>query len=123
MTPQEIAQYFADLPEERIDHSEGWYSENEPCCVGAHLANLLCEGKRNFYISGILAWAERVMKVSEHEARRLLVKAGAAPLPFGGRKWPTPVAEVFAKLAEPERAEEKPPEEPQKPPRGQLGLF
>lgn len=36
-----VLQQVALLPPDRILQSQGMYEDDHPCCVGAHLANLL----------------------------------------------------------------------------------
>ena len=55
-----VSRYFESLPAEMIDQTEGFWSEDRPCCVGAHLANLLLVNRQIHFAEGANAWANLI---------------------------------------------------------------
>ena len=94
----EVFEQVAELPDELIDQEIGWYNEGVPCCVGAHLANILGEetNERDF-LDGIDAWAE-LMGGNRAHAILLLRQAGAGISPIGNLAWSLPLSEVWENL-------------------------
>ena len=102
----EVFEKVAELPDELIDQENGNYEEGMPCCVGAHLANIL-EGSPSTachfpatacdFTDGIDAWAE-LMGGNRAHAILLLRQAGAGMFPIGNCDWDLPVSEVWENL-------------------------
>ena len=93
------ADYFTDLPADRIDQEFPSFKPNRPCCVGAHLARLFCEHAfQTDYREGMEAWGQAVGGNRAHGIL-LLRNAGAGHDPFGTERWHWPPAEVFRRVA------------------------
>lgn len=106
-------QKLADsLNDKNWDQSEGTYSPNFRCCIGAHLANLFRDnldpvGGWLDYERGQAA-AARYIGCTVEQLGLLLHAAGAPVKPFGGNRWPLHPAFVWQNL---KRIEELPPED------------
>ncbi len=96
-TQQTVICYFETLPAAQIDQANGYYGEDSPCCVGAHLAHCLA-GQVNFR-DGLNAWAKLIGGTVAH-AIVLLRTCGAPHDPFGQSPWEFPVAEVFRRVTQ-----------------------
>lgn len=83
----------------RIDQTYGSYSEELPCCVGAHLAHILRCVSPNFldYLAGVDAFAE-LMGGNRAHVILMLRSAGAAYNPLSTSSWPIPIKEVWQNL-------------------------
>ena len=93
---------ITDLPDELIDQEYGAYrmaNTPMPCCVGAHLANLLGvnEGNGSDYMRGTDAWIDLIGGNRAH-AILLLRLAGAGLYPLGSEPWIIPVKQVWQNL-------------------------
>ena len=96
----ELTKAITELPEERIDQMVGMYRESQPCCVGAHLANILDVDVGEVYdwVRGANEFA-RLMDVSQAHVILLLREAGAGQAPFDIGDWDNPPAQVWENLS------------------------
>lgn len=90
-----VCDYFIALNPKRIDQGNGVFHKDEPCCVGAHLANILT--KYRDYEVGIEAFCNLV-GASKRQVYWMLEEAGGGNHPFSPFSWDLPVAEVFTNL-------------------------
>ena len=89
-----------DMPTNRINQRVGYYiSEDQPCCVGAHMAKLLdvAESETTDFLDGIDAWIELVGGNRAH-AILMLRYAGAGKQPLSDTTWPVEPKKVFENL-------------------------
>ena len=96
----EPIQPLIDLPPSRVDQSIGNYvNDRMPCCVGAHMANLLGVAKKTTYdfLNGVDEWIKLVGGNRAH-AILMLRYAGAGLKPLCADPWPAPHDQVFANL-------------------------
>ena len=93
-------QPLIEMPLEQIDQTVGNYTNDEtPCCVGAHMANLLdvSQNAPRDFLNGVDAWISLVYGNRAH-AILMLRHAGAGKKPLSTEKWPLEPSKVFDNL-------------------------
>ena len=98
MDVKDIVSYFNNLDETRINQGVGVYLPTGPCCVGAHLANMMSMKTKMFH-AGMNALAAH-LGGNVAQVVLMLMDAGAGEDPFGEVEWPDPPHEVFARLSQ-----------------------
>ena len=95
----ELFEPITHVPSKRIDQYCGTYHEDQPCCVGAHLAYELgvTRGNSEDYTRGADEWAEK-MGVTRAHVILMLRMSGAGRDPFSYNDWESSPTEVYRNL-------------------------
>ena len=95
----ELFEPITELPLNRINQKNGTYTEEYPCCVGAHLAHELSvtSDTPEDYLKGADTWAEQ-MGITRAHLILMLRRSGAGEHPFASDDWESSPTKVFANL-------------------------
>ena len=106
---KEILEYFKNLPIERIDQKKSTYSKTKPCCVGAHLANLLLD--KIDYLDGRKGLLKEMKKTFPDINAchiELIFRNIEINNPWGFKRWNITPYEAFEKISEIEKLPDLP---------------